>query len=187
MSSLTLARLARWGVIMSERPILLNTAMVQAVLAGRKTQTRRPGARPPVGWNPGDTLWVRETWAPGGTPGATGAYRYRADGALLSPGEKWRPSIHMPRAASRMTLHVARVWRERLTDISWQNILAEGVGDDWDRKCIRVFQAPTPELQDALRADFRYLWVSLYGEGPGGGWNPETWVWVCEFSAPRSV
>lgn len=172
---------------MIEHPIPLNTAMVQAVLAGRKTQTRRPGAHPPVGWNPGDTLWVRETWAPGGAPGTQAAYRYRADGDFLSPGEKWRPSIHMPRAAARLTLQVTRVWRERLMDISWQNILAEGVGDDWDRKKIGPFQTPTAEMQDELRADFRHLWASIYGEAPGGGWNPETWVWVCEFTTPRSV
>lgn len=168
---------------MNERPILFNTAMVRAILAGRKTQSRRPmfANRPiPSIACPGDTLWVRETWAPGIEPGT---YRYRADGDLLPPGEKWRPSIHMPRVACRLTLRVTRTWIERLVDISWRDVLAEGIGDTWDRRKIGAFQAATSEMQDELRASFRSLWVSLYGEDPGTGWNPETRV--CAFAFER--
>ena len=191
-----------------ERPILFSGPMVRALLAGRKTQTRRvvrldgnsddfgfvrwqdgypDGARPvfdicgevfsrrcPYG-QAGDRLWVRETWqcvSPGPLrdwPGI-GDQRprkvshlnrscvtiYRADGEM--PGdERWQPSIHMPRWASRLTLEITGVRVERLHDISEADAIAEGC-DSAD--------------------GFRELWGSINGDG---AWDANPWVWVVVF------
>ena len=130
------------------RPILFSTAMVQAILEGRKTQTRRvlkpqPGDHPnddgymstvlercPYG-QPGDILWVRETWAP-----ALGDICYKADysEATLNDPENqglWKPSIHMPFAAARIFLRVKSVRVEPLQAISYDD--AESWNDNpWE-------------------------------------------------------
>ena len=125
-------------------PILFNTEMVQAILEGRKTQTRRvikdpyyiedeevcrgmgfafhKGTDVTHGmpypdelYRPGDILYVRETWAEW-----TGGYVYKADGASspypLSFIDRWHPSIHMPKAAARLFLRVENVKVERLQE-----------------------------------------------------------------------
>ena len=121
-----------------ERPILFSGAMVRAILDGRKTQTRRVVKGWPLEWlqpgmftpeyvadprnqacpygQPGDRLWVRETFCQKWCDqrGYLDEYLYRAtepdvvhpDGQDKSP---WRPSIHMPRAASRITLEITGV------------------------------------------------------------------------------
>ena len=136
-----------------ERPILCSAPDVMAILDGRKTQTRRimkpqpnrtwpdevtphwsvggnrtlPGASNPLRCPygvPGDRLWVREAWRlPDGAP--KGWVDYRADDTR--DGFKWKPSIHMPRWASRITLEVTDVRVERLQDISEADAMAEGV------------------------------------------------------------
>ena len=107
-----------------ERPILFNGAMVRAILDGRKTQTRRVvknlEGRPANSWTlhravgcadswssdsgwmgrcpygqPGDRLWVRETWAK-----FHNAFLYRSDD-VNPPPLKWKPSIHMPREGEK--------------------------------------------------------------------------------------
>ena len=156
---------------MKERPILYSGPMVRPVLAGTKTQTRRPayvltktfnrarfdrrfpptygnGCWPDVpvghGWTlsqwydvkVGDRLWVRETWAPEQYDAKAMTFAeveasvrkpaYAAD-FPGKPALKWRPSIHMPRWASRITLEVTAVRVERLQDISEADALAEGI------------------------------------------------------------
>jgi len=139
-----------------ERPILFTEKMVRAILEGRKTQTRRiikpqpPDGtvdiryRCPYARSPGDRLWVRETWAltadadaclkqNGVMPGQLDtdndlSVLYRAtDGECRLLVEHWRPSIHMPRWASRITLEVLKVKVERLQEISQADARAEGV------------------------------------------------------------
>jgi len=143
---------------MKERPILFSAAMVNAILSGRKTQTRRvvkPMSRKAggeyTGWvlpeyrtdcpygQPGDRLWVRETFGSmirnvGGTPHEKLAYRADDPNAVMcysSEGMevpiKWKPSIHMPRWASRITLEIVSVRVERLNEISEQDAIAEGI------------------------------------------------------------
>ena len=155
------------------KPILFNTEMVQAILDGRKTQTRRVikyscpsrpdqtlddfiGDKDPQGlavyadYHPGDILWVRETWAK-----QFGVYWYKAgpfpDGAV--PPDKWRPSIHMPKEAARIFLRVLSVRTERLQDITEENARAEGTFygaliDDSD-SMILAAQDTFPELWDS--------------------------------------
>lgn len=201
-----------------ERPIIFSGAMVRAILAGNKTQTRRilklPGwcelesdgdaaefisresgclADPACQYGfSGDRLWVRETWAlendseyagefPLPTDGRTilthgneenswhTIPRYRAtepDVAIMthfdSNGEwdgrtHWRPSIFMPRWASRITLEITEVRAEWLQAITNADAAAEGVVD---------------------RSEFQILWGSIYGAKPGRSWDDNPLVWV---------
>lgn len=186
-----------------ERPILFIAPMVRAILEGRKTQTRRivkpqPSMEcdcEPEGYSwvpmhkgrelshhqcpygqPGDRLWVRETfsgpWCMGDTPpskwGRSSRIWYWADG---NPEEgDWtrpRPSIHMPRWASRITLEITDVRVERLQDISDADALSEG-----------IYPTSTGLYAGAAKAEFRKLWESINGPE---SWSANPWVWVIEF------
>jgi len=203
-----------------EIPILFSTPMVQAILANRKTMTRRtrnleeinnnPGQwefvetvgrsalfqnkktgelryiRCPYG-QPGDILWVRETWYKN-YPHEYGRYWYRADGEEIdmptiyggtaiygkADGLKWRPSIHMPREAARLFLTNKKVRVERLWDISEEDALKEGSrpGDKYGG------ENSTPALTS--RQSFMWLWQRLNAKR-GYGWDKNPYVWVVEF------
>lgn len=119
---------------------------------------------------PGDHLWVKETHGP-----SAGGLVYRADESVACPdGGKWRPSIHMPRWASRITLEITGVRVERAQDISVSDIAAEGLD-----------VAPTcqpnvsPESWEAMaRQKWGALWSSINGPD---SWAANPWVWVIEF------
>ena len=209
---------------MKERPILFSGQMVRAILDGSKTQTRReykagngriwpnrndrPGMKQiirncPYG-QPGDRLWVRETWQHANHP--FGPYLpdtpvfYRADylndphgpDGELSPEGKyrvWRPSIHMPRTASRITLEVTGVRVERLQDMEGQapypgesSAMAEGVNRIDHGRGDFYFSAfrnqPHPKNWNDPVDAFRELWESINGPG---SWDINPWVWVVEF------
>ena len=118
---------------------------------------------------PGDRLWVRETWGSCTTNG-TVCSGYRADVALrpeIEAGvDRWRPSIHMPRWASRLLLEVKAVRVERLQEISEDDAFAEGIsGGDWLGNPVGTYR----ELWDSINAKRGHSWES----------NP--WVWVVEF------
>ena len=181
-------------------PILFNTEMVRAILEGRKTVTRRVVTpQPPAGvtqlyhgaapgrwrspgkdvwveirapYQPGDILWVRETWST-----SDGSYLYRAwpgegmeperqDWAMKEMGLKWRPSIHMPREAARIFLRVTDVRVERLQEISYADVIAEGVS-----------------YGHAEYTKFRAVWNSTIKpkDLPVYGWDANPWVWVINF------
>lgn len=128
----------------------------------------------------GDLLWIRETWRQFNSHEECACYDdclcSRYHGRFLyhasSPCDevKWRPSIHMPREASRITLRVKRVWIERLYKIDWKGVYAEGVKLDLNLAVDSVenFEA------------FEALWDSIYG---GTEYKSENnpWVWACEF------
>lgn len=186
-----------------ERPILFQGAMVRALLSGAKTQTRRvmkpdgqyrldlvcPAdggpSRCPYG-QPGDRLWVREShwWFPdecdpetGYTPPILTAedVEYRADGE--KPGRVWRPSIHMHRWASRITLEVAGVRVERLQDISEADAQAEGIGEFIGGWACLTDDAPQ-QAGNTPKKGYRHLWERINGPG---SWDVNPWVWVVEF------
>lgn len=254
---------------MKERPILFSGPMVNAILEGRKTQTRRvvkphrdgvitgAAAKPGTAieaWGggqrhnasrmavvgcpygvPGDRLWVREKWRDcnyGGAPGLI----YAADGDIRDLmleseylcedrsmnydhphiakyqwdvwytdvgcgefGHGWKPSIHMPRWASRITLEIKSVRVERLQDISEDDAKAEGI------ECVGGPTSCEPwkdygktgslgRRWSSPVSSFRSLWDSINGkphiqrddEGREIGrtdlsWNANPWVWVVEF------
>jgi hypothetical protein len=146
---------------------------------------------------PGDRLWVRETWNwfdPEAIPEARRGERadftgqqgerqiewcaaYAADGPLAYPGYEgrghWRPRIHMPRWASRITLEITGVRVERLQDISEADAQAEGCS----------LECMTPTGDDSGSAiygpgGYLALWESING---AGSWDANSWVWVVEF------
>jgi len=84
-----------------------------------------------------------------------------------APGLRWRPSIHMPRWASRLTLEVTGVRVERVQEISLEDIYAEGLEP-----------GPYGAANDVVR--FGDLWDSI-NERRGAGWEVNPWVWVVEF------
>lgn len=122
---------------------------------------------------PGDRLWVREThlnwWKldeanPDGPRVFSHVAAYAADGYELQADEKWIPSIHMLRAASRITLEITGVRVERLQSISEFDAAMEGTKLDY--------------LHDTHRGAFRELWHSIHG---ADSWNSNPWAWVVEF------
>jgi hypothetical protein len=148
---------------------------------------------------PGDRLWVRETWAANslmdGTPPRDlrriASVWYRAGGdsrywyGAAGPG-RWRPSIHMPRWASRITLEVTDVRVERVRSISEADCIAEGLAlhptaDGW----------PSPALvgslfDEAPRA-YQNLWDSINGKKPGCSWADNPWCWCVSFKPCESA
>lgn len=225
-----------------ERPILFSGPMVQAILNGTKTQTRRtvkftvpesrldlieivdPSGnvsyrRPPGDplideakrfkyttrtvleglmlkspYQVGDHLWVRESWADLGRQksenGVTGAYQspqyvYCADdldfyGAFDDPEKiwafdiKWKPSIHMPRAASRITLEVIAVRIEPLQSITPEDAIAEGIEtkNGLYRHYLKDKYGPDPVHS------YQTLWEKINGSD---SWKESPFVWVVEF------
>jgi hypothetical protein len=109
---------------------------------------------------PGDRLWVRETFSEAEPCG----WIYRAD---CDAGKTWKPSIFMPRAASRITLEIARVRVERLHEIEELDARLEGV-------------EPFAPDDGRYRDGFQELWDSI-NEARGFGWDKNPWVWVIEF------
>ena len=127
---------------------------------------------------PGERLWVRETFACGLCTDQPYAYRATHAPEDLEAGWhdpiKWKPSIHMPRAASRILLEITDVRVERLQDITYEQAAAEGVhrgplrewcASDEGGACHKY---PVPAFRD--------LWQSV-----GGDWEANPWVWVVEF------
>jgi hypothetical protein len=96
------------------------------------------------------------------------AYRASHD---ISGQYDWRPSIHMPRKYSRITLDIVSVRVERLQDISDADVIAEGTPPAFWFGCIPSQVAPP-------RQCYRKLWSGIHGEE---SWNGNPWVWVIEF------
>ncbi|WP_210448192.1 hypothetical protein [Pantoea ananatis] len=129
----------------------------------------------------GDRLWVRETWTHESIDAEGGSYspdyRVMANGQPLDG--RWRPSIHMPRWASRITLEITGVRVERLQDISAKDVTDEGIktlaesmwGPQW------WVDAPQAAINDA-HLQFSIIWSKIYGEE---SWQANPWVWVIEF------
>lgn len=220
-----------------ERSILFSGPMVAAILAGRKSETRRIVRPQPLGlpehavgyalvpegsWPaelhvlgaggkyigrsdakpyamPGDRLWVRETWREvGELSECTGPddviYRATASEEDLAMTTRWRPSIFMPRWASRLTLDVVSVRAERLQAIDASGVLAEGLckvskdsGQTW-----RYGQAdsdgwpgsddhgwPWSAWERDPLAAFAKGWDGI--NGARAPWSSNPWVWVIAF------
>lgn len=206
-----------------ERPILFSAPMVRAILDGRKTVTRRPvkglstsfavttaadeSPLNAVCWNvggpiihcpygqPGERLWVRETWycdhnevmrGPYLKPDDLNVSEARDDGTLvyaadgLTPYEAdqpvWKPSIHMPRWACRILLEITDVRVERLQGITQEQSLAEGVQPFGDGNGYHVENGEL--YTDHPYETFAGLWQSING---AESWNANPWIWVVEF------
>lgn len=130
---------------------------------------------------PGDWLWVRETWAMSDCN-----VRYRADGEWedeereMGYNARWRPSIHLPRIFSRITLEIVSVRVERVQDIERDDAKAEGVSGVWEwmgQNDKKPFErgALNPYVEN-----YSVLWDSINAKR-GYGWDANPWVWVIEF------
>jgi hypothetical protein len=146
----------------------------------------------------GDQLWVREGWRPAFDRDLYDCIEYRADGKRLKPqglsesegfwfddicpdGEdappaKWRPSIHMPRWASRLTLEVTNVRVERVQEISEEDAVAEGTmsyvaGGHMRRR---------EPAEMSVRAHFAVMWNDINAKR-GYSWESNPWVWAITF------
>lgn len=228
---------------MTDRPIIFSAPMVQALLAGRKSQTRRllkpqPAYRDDVPtklvWQvrknsgifnfdddqfrrhapmlcpyaPGDRLYVREAhslhrahgqyfktpaedhgerWGPwSGLPIAVSPDKtrvaYYREGFDRSGPPKWRPSIHMPRWASRITLTVTEVRVQRLQEISEADAVAEGCeATGWMPSYGNPDNAGCEESIPATDA-YASLWNSLHGPE---AWDANPWVVAISFTVDR--
>ena len=119
---------------------------------------------------PGDILYVRETWkrAPNG-------YYYYEDWQRddIADITKWKPSIHMPKEAARIWLRVTDVRVERLQEITSEQISREGVEVEY----------PHVLNGEEKRYAFSTLWNSTVKKSDINyyGWNANPWVWVIEF------
>lgn len=91
--------------------------------------------------------------------------------------EKWTPSLHMPRWASRILLEITDVRVERLREISQADAEAEGVGK-LKKGFWKNYQPGWTEFQLTARGSFATLWKSIYGDE---SWYADPWVWVIEF------
>lgn len=172
---------------MNTHPILFSARMVEAILDGRKTQTRRIVKKNPDGKIPftdelpcpygltGDTLWVRETWQAQNNNGEwwhevprddrvswNWAWTNPVRPAYDEMPPRWLPGIHMPREACRIELKIKSLKIERLHCISPDDAEAEGVTNE------RVFDG------------FVELWNSI-NAARGYGWDVNPFVWVVEF------
>ncbi|MHA0515569.1 morphogenetic protein [Citrobacter portucalensis] len=149
---------------------------------------------------PGDRIWLRETfqgplfdfdqmdaYCKDSTPFEKSQFCvYKADGKpapeFFDADDNlhycWRPSIHMPRWASRITLEITDARVERLNAISEEDARAEGIIDGGCLNCGEpepcACANPEPDATDA----FACLWQSIYGQE---NWNANPWVWVIEF------
>jgi hypothetical protein len=133
----------------------------------------------------GDRLWVREAID---KTSEVGDVFYRADYEAAhgdrGKGLGWRPSIHMPRWASRLTLTVTDVRLQRLHDISEEDALAEGVescmttrGRMW-----KAYGEPPNSWVESARLSFARLWETIHGPD---AWNENPWVVALTFTVEQ--
>lgn len=234
---------------MTDRPIIFSAPMVRALLAGRKTQTRRvlslrryrgftefgPSDTAGYDWHfrradgcwcdvtdarlqellpyaVGDQLYVREAW---------NCFSFSQDGEVAWPAkriptksefdelhelgvrgdwqlvyaeserarehfadQKWRPSIHMPRWASRLTLTVTDVRVQRLQAISEADALAEGIVEHEATMTdpAEYTIGPDSELYFSAADAYQSLWNSLHGTG---AWDENPWVVALSFTVEQ--
>lgn len=182
------------------KPIIFNTVMVEQILAGNKTQTRRVIKLPSKSeswklmfenhpetmyklavdkapYQVGDIVYVRERWCEG-----LNKFFYYAFGGYEGMFDmKWKPSIHMPKEAARIFLKVTDIGVERVQDISEEDAKAEGVMSYWaePHKNVAPFIGAAKEIGEDLcstrREAYRQLWDNIYAT-KGYGWDKNPWV-----------
>jgi hypothetical protein len=154
---------------------------------------------------PGDRLWVRERWSHDGGAGAACAdhrcgiadhvWYYATEDErtrdTFAGSARWRPSIHMPRWASRLTLEITEVRVQRLQEISEEDAKAEGAryfpgipagpyGDNGTRWSMRLDSPPdTDHCLRTARLAFGQAWNDINGKR--AAWSSNPWVWALTF------
>ncbi|MDW9400928.1 hypothetical protein GOB45_29495 [Sinorhizobium meliloti] len=191
---------------MADRPILFSGPMVRALLAARKTQTRRiikpqpvspylengdwwdetaPGTATPMVLKAyaGDRLWVKETHARVGDNGDDHMacpdltrLVYYRADDVQPELSRWRPSIFMRRQDSRLTLLVTDVRVERLQDISEADAIAEGI--EQSAKFPDRYLTPAGDYA-VPKVAYQRLWENING---AGSWEANPWVATYTFT-----
>lgn len=219
-----------------DRPIPFSIDMVKRILDSGKWQTRRtrgldrfnqqPGRwrlegkvmafdggfeyadlpKCPYG-DPGDRLWVRETWGLISPENMTSAQWYETDrpfrvhpdsneqdgvarSIYKADGEwagtiKWKPSRFMPRWASRIMLEITRVRVERIQDISYEDAIAEGIVQSDEGFFVRPLEDKTTVNCCSPIPVFESLWNEKNMKR-GYGWDVNPWVWAIDFRMVQS-
>lgn len=221
---------------MTARPILFSSPMVQGLLAGRKSQTRRmvkpqpysncvgitphgdeflqvlldgEGQRFTLGnvnqrircpyGTPGSLLWCREAFEVTALGDIFTQITYCADGQVsdfppmphdgITKRTGKKPSIHMPRWASRLTLEITEVRLERLQEISEEDAIAEGADIATDESPDDVYEERYGQGYDNgyyPEADhfigYQHIWKAINGPG---SWDANPWVWAISFRVHR--
>lgn len=151
----------------------------------------------------GDRLWARETWQyHPDFPEIANRFVYRADISSQFDVEKWRPSIYMPRCASRILDEITEIRIERLNDITAEDALAEGIeknwigpldkgpngfgGQGWCEECgwIDYLNTMDEDYAHTPIESYRSLWESINGKG---SWNKNPFVWVITTKTIRII
>lgn len=125
----------------------------------------------------GDLLWVRESFCihKGDDKLHKDQVSYKTEGFPFV----FKPSIHMPRWASRLTLKITEVRAERLQDISEADAIAEGISVDSSGHAIRI---DDKIAWGSARGAYAALWESLHGNG---AWDSNPWVWAISFKVHK--
>lgn len=199
------------GIQINEKPILFSTEMIQAILWGEKTQTRRilkDGL--PIGtiWHKvydgeliyrivdsktvlthckcpygkvGDQLWVRECFG----KDFFGKIYYKADDLYVPVGSKakWRPSIHMPRNLSRIQLEITNIKVEQVQDITEEDCIAESIQwlNNGNQNCYQWTVTGKGEEWFDYASDCFKHLWDLINAKRGYGWEKNPFVWAIEF------
>lgn len=195
---------------MSIKPILFNTDMVRAIMDGRKTVTRRVVKPQPENdatvtsppYQPGDILYVRETWGISNLDydDKVAYIVYKASeneenegcrevklpndkfeklyDSMAENSSDWRPSIHMPKEAARIFLKVKNVRTERLQEIDDEQ--AKNESANWKNGKNVGFEE---KMRRSSVERFADIWDSTIKKSDIGryGWDANPWVWVIEF------
>jgi hypothetical protein len=157
--------------------------------------------------HPGDLLWVRESFGyycsfmGDVLPNAPILYRADQDSCgqypVVLPGEKditlvndrepWKPSIHMPRLVSRLTLEITDVRVERLQDISEADAMAEGIDIPLPDKYGCPYRSPKHSdgkhrIGDNAYTMYRDLWNDIHGKD---AWQQNPWIWALTFKVNK--
>jgi len=150
---------------------------------------RTPYENPCPYGQPGDRLWVRETWA----EVSSGIIEYRAGYKEALTGLsgidhignkiKWKPSIFMPKVAARIWLEVVSVRVEKLQDITKEQAEAEGIGNSFIEDCAydgKYEDIPWNQEEGLAIHQFARLWDKI-NESRGFPWSANPYVWVITF------
>lgn len=123
----------------------------------------------------GDRLWVRESWCNISKAEVAPEYVFKADtldAEDYDPTEwRWKPSIHMPKAAARIWLEITGIRVERLWDITEAEAKAEGAE-------FQLWRTLNNTDTTSYKNGFTSLWLHINGDD---SWNANPWVWVVEF------
>lgn len=135
---------------------------------------------------PGDRLWVRETFA---EHPQFSELAYRAEGEEFEDGDgftwfpKWSPPVYMPRKFSRITLEITDINVEQVQDITEDDARAEGVDTEFHIAVARIDGGPYRHIQYhcSHRGGFANTWRKLYAKRPDFSWDANPWVWAITF------